>query len=297
VTSEPIEIAVATDERYVPHAATLLRSLTSTHAPEQIRAHILHPPSLRRQTINRLAAMVAGCGGSIEFHAIRPSAVRGMPTMGRIPRVMWYRLLLPELLCDRGRVVYLDCDTLVTDDLTALWELDMRGCCVAAVTNLLPPDLRHRPAQLGLTEASYFNSGVLLVDLEGWRASGCAEQIARLARERPNSLIFPDQDALNIVLAGSRLMLHPRWNCQNSIMYYTWAADVLGAEAVAQARANPAIVHFEGPAFAKPWDAGSTHPYRSAYLEHRAGTPWPSVRSESDSLRVRLRRSLMGSPR
>lgn len=295
--SEPIEIAIATDERYVPHAATLLRSLTSTHAPERIRAHMLHPSSLRRQTINRLAAMVSRCGGSIEFHAIRPSAVRGLPTMGRIPRVMWYRLLLPELLGNRERVVYLDCDTLVTDDLTTLWELDMRGCCVGAVTNLLPHDLRDRPAQLGLTEASYFNSGVLLIDLESWRSNGCAEQMARLAREQSKSLMFPDQDALNIVLAGSRLMLHPRWNCQNSIMYYAWAADVLGAEAVAQAREDPAIVHFEGPAYAKPWDGGSTHPYRSTYLEHRAGTPWPSVRSENDSLRVRLRRSLMGSLR
>ena len=294
---DPIEIAVATDERYVPHAATMLRSLTSTHDRERIRAHILHPPSLRRRTIDRLAAMVSRCGGSIEFHAIRASAVRGLPTMGRIPRVMWYRLLLPELLGDRDRVVYLDCDTLVVDDLTTLWELDMRGCSVAAVTNLLPQDLRDRPAQLGLSEGSYFNSGVLLIDLESWRASGCAEQMARLARERSRSLIFPDQDALNIVLADSRLMLHPRWNCQNSIMYYTWAGDVLGAEAVAQARQDPAIVHFEGPAYAKPWDAGSTHPYRSTYLEHRAGTPWPSVRSESDSLRVRLRRSLTGGPR
>lgn len=295
MSSEAIEIAFAADERYVPHAATLIRSLACTHAPERITAHLLHPPSLSRQTVNRLAAMVAGSGGSIEFHAISPSAVRELPTMGRISRVMWYRLLLPDLLGERERVVYLDCDTLAIDDLTPLWKLDMGGCCVAAVTNLLPADLRHRPAQLGLTEAGYFNSGVLLIDLDGWRASGCATEIARLAREHPERLVFPDQDALNIVLAHSRLALHPRWNCQNSIMYYPWAADVLGAEAVAHARAHPAIVHFEGPAYAKPWHVGSTHPYRSAYLEHRAATPWPSVRFDGESIGVRLRRSLMGS--
>ena len=90
MSSAVIEVAFAADERYVPHAATLLHSLGCAHAPERIRAHLLHPPSLRRQTIKRLASMVGATGGSIEFHPVPPSPVRGLPA-SRAPAVAGQR--------------------------------------------------------------------------------------------------------------------------------------------------------------------------------------------------------------
>lgn len=292
-----IEVAFATDRTYVPHAAVMLRSLIASQGPERVRAHFMHPSSLPRGTRERLRAMVESAGAAIEFHPIRASAVRGLPAMDRIPPVMWYRLLLPELLGDEQRVLYLDCDLLVVDDLEPLWRIDLEGCQVGAVTNLLPSDLRHRPAALGLSEAGYFNSGVLLIDLDAWRLSGCAREMAELARRNPERLVFPDQDALNIVLGSSRLALHPRWNCQNSVLYYDWAREVLGEEAVAQARAHPAIVHFEGPAQAKPWHPGSPHIYRDEYLRYRAQTPWPTLDEEREGLAARASRILRGARR
>lgn len=292
-----IDVAFAADEKYAPHAATLLSSLLTSNDPEMLRAHFLHPPELSIHVIDRLRGMVESSGASIEFHAISARTVRGLPSMGRISRVMWYRLLLPELLPAIKRVLYLDCDVLVLDRIAPLWDLDLDSCQVAAVSNVFPADLLDRPEQLGLPPHGYFNSGVLLMDLDAWRAKGCAQAIAVLAREHPERLIFPDQDALNIVLGDSRLALHPRWNAQNSVFYSSWAADVLGATAVAEARADPAIVHFEGPAHAKPWHPESPHPYRQAYLDHRAHTPWPKIRSESNPARWWLLPSMRRSSR
>jgi UDP-glucose/galactose:(glucosyl)LPS alpha-1,2-glucosyl/galactosyltransferase len=285
-----IDVAAAADEAYAPHAATLFHSLLVGNDPASVRVHLLHPPEFSARTIRRIDAMVEGMGASAEFHRIDGAAVQGLPSAGRISRVMWYRLLLPDLLPHAERVLYLDCDTLVLDQLAPLWEMDISDSALAAVSNVFPMDLRRRPEQLGIEQHSYFNSGVLLMNLEVWRGRSYGEQIGRLARDQAERLIFPDQDALNLVLGSQRINLHPRWNAQNSVFYFPWAVEVFGEQMVAEARTDPAIVHFEGPAYAKPWHYGSTHPYQQRYLEHRAQTPWPRVRLEGTPLAERFRR-------
>jgi lipopolysaccharide biosynthesis glycosyltransferase len=291
-----IDVALAADTAYIPHAATTLHSLLTSNDPTTVRAHLLHPPDLSRKVITVMERMVTGSGGAIRFHQIGRADVQGLPSMGRISQVMWYRLLLPELL-PIERVLYLDCDTLVVDDVSSLWTLDMGSQPIAAVTNVFPHDLIHRPGELGIPIDRYFNSGVLLMDLDVWRRTDCAAAVVHLARHHPDRLVFPDQDALNIVLSEKRVPLHPRWNAQNSIFYFSWAEERFSAATIAEARSNPAIVHFEGPAQAKPWHRRSTHPYQPTYLEHRAHTPWPRVRLEGSGVRDRLRRRLTVRPR
>ena len=289
-----IDVALAADSDYLPHAATVLHSLLTSNDGSGVRAHLLHPPTVSDKALGLMVRMVEELNSSISFHPIAAAKVDGLPSMGRISRVMWYRLLLGDLLPDAGRVLYLDCDTLVVDDISRLSALDLRPHPIAAVTNVFPKDLSDIPARLGIAPGAYFNSGVLLMDLDAWRADGHGPAIARLAREDPGRLVFPDQDALNIWLAHSRHPLHPRWNAQNSVFYFSWAEDVFGAEAVREARSDPAILHFEGPAHAKPWHAGSTHPYRDTYLEHRRQTPWSRIRLEGRGLAARLRRAGTG---
>lgn len=287
-----IDLACAADEMYAPHAAAMIHSAISTNPAVEIRAHFLHPARFPTDSMERLREMVHHLGASIVFHEVAHGAADGLPAMGRISEVMWYRLALPDLLPATERVLYLDCDTLVLGPLAPLWELDLQGCSVAAVTNVFPPYLLHRPDDLGIPRRDYFNSGVLLMDLVAWRTHQWRERIEGLARSQPECLVFPDQDALNIGLQGSRLALHPRWNCQNSILYFGAAEDLLGVVPAAEARAHPAILHFEGPAFAKPWHYLSTHPFRHMYINHRAQTPWPQVRSEGRTFKNRVRRWL-----
>ncbi len=287
-----IEIACAADETYAPHAAAMLHSLGVAHRSVAVTAHVLHPPGLPATTTDRLREVANATGASIVFHEIGDGTVRDLPAMGRISRVMWYRLALPDLLPDTSRLLYLDCDTLVLESLTPLWELDLQDQGLAAVTNVFPPDLVHRPDDLGIPRQSYFNSGVLLLDLAAWRRHRFSERIVELARSRPGRLVFPDQDALNVELHDRWLPLHPRWNCQNSILYFSTAEDLLGPAPAAEARAHPAILHFEGPESAKPWHYLSTHPLRQLYFDHRAATPWPHVALEGRSVKNRVKRFL-----
>jgi lipopolysaccharide biosynthesis glycosyltransferase len=148
-----------------------------------------------------------------------------------------------------------------------------------------------RPRELGIEPADYFNSGVVLMNLEQMRRDGSSRALLDYAVAHAPELAWPDQDALNVVLGRRRVPLHPRWNCMNSVLMFPWAADVFGEEAVAEARARPAIRHFEGPTINKPWHYGSESPMREVYFEHRRQTPWPRCRIEGRTPRNVLRRA------
>ena len=274
-----IHVACAAEGAYVPHSAAMLHSVLAHRGGRELCAHYLHSPRLPHASA--LRAMVEAHGGSIAFHEIPDRDVAGFPDEHRFTPAMWYRLFLPELLPDMQRVLYLDVDTLATDDLGALWDTELGDHWLGAVTNVFEEWSMGRPAELGLSGPEhYFNSGVLLLNLEQMRRDGRGEALRDYARERGAGLLWPDQDTLNLVLGERRLALHPRWNCMNSVLAFPWAADVFGAATVEEARARPGIRHFEGPERNKPWHLLSESPGRELYYEHRRGTPWPRVRRE-----------------
>lgn len=284
-----MEVACAANETYIPHCAAMIHSLLTAHRPGLVTIHFLCAPDVSDPTIEKLDTMATALGGRLVLHDGLDDQVSDLPVMDRIPAVMWYRVLLPHLLPATERVLYLDCDTLIVDDLSALWDIDLEASYLGAVTNAFELGMERHATDLGLrSPADYFNSGVLLFNLDRMRADGVTEAILECARTRP--LIWPDQDALNLVLGGSRLPLDPRWNCMNVLFY--GAAATIGAEVARAAVARPAILHFEGPQMAKPWHYLNRHPRRAAYFAHRSATPWPDVDIEGRTLTNRALRPL-----
>jgi hypothetical protein len=76
------------------------------------------------------------------------------------------------------------------------------------------------------------------------------------------------------------------------MLRFPWAADVFGADVLAEARHRPAIRHFEGPAANKPWHYMCDGDLRTAYFEHRRATPWPDCPIEGATLGNAVRRRL-----
>src|ERR1700754_1405959 len=99
----------------------------------------------------------------------------------------------------------MDVDTLVLGDLGELFTLDLGGRVLAAAiepsdpTLGSPRGLEHH-AEVGLPpDLPYFNAGVLVIDLDRWRADEvgvrAVEHVRRWAPDRM------DQDALNVAVA------------------------------------------------------------------------------------------------
>jgi lipopolysaccharide biosynthesis glycosyltransferase len=263
----------------------MLHSVLSQAESNPVHVHYLHGPSFPACSLDLIGRMVRGRRGAFTTHEIAPERVAGLPVVDMFTAAMWYRIFLPELLPDVDRVLYLDVDTLAMAPIAPLWEVDLSGSYLAAVTNVLMPYHRDKPASLGLEPGAYFNSGVLLMNLDEMRRNNATAALREYALAHGRSLELPDQDTLNVVLGGKRAPLHPRWNSMNALRV-PWSAEVFGAQAVEEARREPAIRHFEGPDDNKPWDPRCFAANREMYFAHRAQTPFPRWP------RRRLRRSL-----
>jgi len=105
----------------------------------------------------------------------------GINCTRRFPYMAMTRCFLPEILKE-NKVMYIDTDTTVVDSLIDLWNFNLNGKCLAARAE----------------DGDYFNSGVLLMDLNKMRTLNTNSQFTRLLTKC--KMMFPDQDAINIVL-------------------------------------------------------------------------------------------------
>ena len=161
----------------------------------------------------------------------------------------FYRLVLPQLLPDVERLIYLDADTLVTSDLTALWESDLTGNFLGVVKD---PGIgvEPRPTRkedwwgyqlLGPVDGEqYFNAGVLLMDLHLFRQYSISLYFYQFVIETIMFYVLEDQDALNLFFHGAVAFLPLEHN------YITKFIDI-------EPRAIEAVslLHYLGPR--KPW--------------------------------------------
>ncbi|GIU91941.1 MAG: glycosyl transferase family 8 [Acidimicrobiia bacterium] len=225
-------------------------------------------------TRRRIARVVDRRGGSIRWHRLDKRAFDGVRVAPWGSVVNYFPLLAPSLV-DTGLVLALDSDLLVRDPLEELvgtWE---RGSApvgavldfgIRTVEGVFGPDVA-RELQIDPT-TPYFNSGVMLIDVEVWREMGISERAASFAKEHGDVMRFSDQDALNAVVAGRWVRLDDRWNVQVGNVSRAVSHDPEAAFLLS----NPGIVHYSGPA--KPWTARYWGPWRSPYLEALRRSGW-----------------------
>jgi lipopolysaccharide biosynthesis glycosyltransferase len=288
--SETLHLACGGDVGYLEHTAALIASALEHRDGLDLHVHYLHEPSLPAHDGGLLEQMVSAGGAALSLVPVTPERIADLPGINHLTPATWYRVFVPELLPDLDRVLYVDADAIVMDSLRPLWETDLRDATVAAVTNVFEPWNLDYERSLNLPRP-YFNAGILLMDLERMRAGDVVRRVLEYAMANLDRLPWGDQCPLNVVLSDSRHDLHPRWNCMNSVVYFERAAEVLGPQAVDEARRSPGIRHFEGPSINKPWHYMCEWDGRDEYFRFRARTPWPQVRREGVTPRNVLRRA------
>jgi lipopolysaccharide biosynthesis glycosyltransferase len=153
----------------------------------------------------------------------------------------YFRLLIPDLVAE-DRIIYLDCDLIVTCGLSALYALDLGGAWFAGCVD---PKGRATSQMVLPDEDPYLNSGVLLIDLKALREHRPMAVIYDYYKRHEAGVTHVDQCLINKFAEGRKLVLPDQWNLQfNNIE----ARDV---DAVTDAFEGKAIFHFSGPN--KPW--------------------------------------------
>lgn len=260
---------MSSDGNFGMQLATALRSLVESNPhgwPFDIYV-LFHdfPESMQR----RVTASLPDGSVSICWMPVDLVSFERFPNYLQISKIFYSRLLIPQSLPRTiPKVLYLDADVLILQNLGPLFEVDLEGFVVAAVLDDLDPQLK-RGQGGGLPRVrDYFNSGVLIMNLDLWRSESIAEQALAYLSANQNCR-YPDQDALNVICDGRWKKLGKRWNYQNH--YITRFADMGQDE-------RPSIVHFVTEN--KPWDPTVLSPNANFYDDFRARTCFARTASQ-----------------
>jgi lipopolysaccharide biosynthesis glycosyltransferase len=202
----------------------------------------------------------------------------------------YFKLLIPYILNEYKKIVYLDSDTICFDDIACIYNYDIGTNLLGAVKGLAEinsyylrkPRERHRHyiIRAGIkNQDCYFNAGVLLFNSEEFRNTFPMGALLDIAASRQWAL--HDQGVLNSVCenrvcflpAGWNIIPHPR--LQN-------APEWIQAEH-SKAKADAKIIHF----YCKPWKNANYVPYALDFWKYAANTPFFNIireRMERDGL-------------
>jgi lipopolysaccharide biosynthesis glycosyltransferase len=286
-----LEIACGATENYAPHLGVMLHSLLARTSRRPLRIWLMLGDPLTAESMSRLQQIAHAQQAELRVLAVPASSTADFPDPVHFHRSIWHRILLPELLPEVARILYLDADMVITDDLGPLWDTPLGGAVFAAVVapfHASQPS--ERLATIGVPAVEgYVSSGVLLMDLERMRRDGAVARIRAFAAAHPENPC-PEQDALNALFHDCCMRLHPRWNLQPIFFEVGPARLPFPAAVVREAVTKPAIVHYSGTS--KPWHYLSKHPLRKLYFAHLQQTPWPRRPLEGRTLVNRLIRRL-----
>lgn len=200
----------------------------------------------------------------------------------RWPRSAFTRLysaqILPPIV---EKVLYLDCDTLITDDISELENFDMSDCFVAGVKDCVS---KYYKRNIGVdAEASYINAGVLLLNIKKMRDINIGHEIEKFLEQYSKKMFYADQDVLNGIFKGKFGILNPRYDVMTLLFAHTYKelqhlrkpANYYFEEEYENAVEHPAIVHFTTCMLnIRPWFEGSEHPYAEDFEKYWNMSPW-----------------------
>jgi lipopolysaccharide biosynthesis glycosyltransferase len=282
-----INVIFCTDGKYIQHLGVTLVSLLSNNPDSQFLITVV--AGKRKQSWeSRLAHIAATYGNaSIQFKTFDLRRVAHLRTDHHLSVAIYVRLFLTEFFDESvSKALYLDSDIIVCRDISPLWNTDISGYALAAV--------RDHPASRCLLEPAipperYFNSGVLLVNLDRWRSSGAPDHLLQFAEEHRSTLLSHDQDVLNGVYRNETHLLGLEWNFQARYADLTAEELWMEPEDFAGARDNPAMIHFSTKY--KPWHYGAKVPHQELYFQYLAMTPWRGY-IPRETLQTKARRIL-----
>jgi len=211
---------------------------------------------------------------------------------GHVNLSTYYRILVPRLLPDAAKVIYLDADMLVLGDLGELWKMSMEGQPLMAVQDGSATILSARipgRADLNLrSEARVLNGGLLVMDLGAWRREGLTERMLVYSRRYANEVQFWDQDGINAMLADRWVVLPSAWNWRVDCGLPTEPTGLDPGRPEARAR----VLHFSSSI--KPWHYYCDHEGKKWFFAYVDRTPLRGWRPRAP-LRALLNRHYWGA--
>lgn len=268
-------IACITDDNYAQHAGVMLYSLLS-HSSCPCRIFLL-TNSLNNENTNKLKETVKNFSNcSIQFITMTNEDLNFSEySIGNQSRqwasIMYMKLFIHNLLPQEiKKILFLDVDIIVNDDIKELYATNIDKCVIAAAE-----DWKYNyfaKERIGLAHDDvYINSGVMLINLSRWREKEAHNPIQQFMINN-KKLFLNDQDVIALYFKDEIQYIPQEWNV--TTFYFERVPRIPDKYIPLRQEicTNPRIIHFCAPI--KPWFKECRHPYRKLYKNILEKTPW-----------------------
>jgi len=260
-----VNIACSINRDYIHPMCVMLNSL-SVNTSYKVKVHVLHTEL--RQNDEEYIQQVFKYNEKIDFsfYRVNTGLFSNMTNLrDGLSIETFFRLLLPLEIPDNiDKVLYIDADVVVNDDVFKVYNTDIDDYFLAGVVDVYEPFLDTIKFQ-SITD--YFNAGVLLINLKKWREENFLTQCIEYTNEYPERIIMEDQDILNGTLQGEWKRLPLKWNVTRNLIFNTDPYyKYISKKEVDDAIQFPSLIHYTSNF--KPWKLIDNHPYKDKYHLH-----------------------------
>jgi lipopolysaccharide biosynthesis glycosyltransferase len=271
--SEEIHIVGAVDNNYAQHLGVTFTSMLMNIPPGTFAHLYVISTGITEENQYKLERTVSRFNARIQFIRVESAPYEVFYTSGHISKAAYLRFAIPDVLpLSVQKVIYLDGDIVVNGNIVELWETDLRGHAIAAVSDSF---MYFRCKDLQIPEGVYFNSGIMIMNLSKWREEALTRRAMDYIARCTITLACHDQDVLNALLFDDWLELPPTWNA-HTVIVNEWKDSN-----------PPAIIHYTD--VSKPWHFDNFHRYKKEYYNYIKMTEWKSYRPEINLNRIMVR--------
>lgn len=267
-----MNVLLTFDDNYCSHAGVVIASFVANNAG----THDFYIVSDFISEDNKRKLRVCAPTSHFHFIGIDKQHAELLP-LGKVMAnqyvsiATYYRLFALTLLPSSiERILYVDSDIVFLRNVSELYnERFQPHCCLLALEES-PIMARKGVQRLDYPkEYSYFNAGVLLLNMHNIRKKYNVDQALKYASS--HTIIFHDQDILNGLFHDKKSFFPLKYNVLDSFLIRNTHLPQR-YEKQAEALYHPAILHFSGPL--KPWFMECRNPYQHLYEKYLELTPW-----------------------
>lgn len=276
-----MNVVYSSSDEYARHAGVSITSLFEENKSVETLNVFVIEYSISVKNKERLNCIACQYGRNIEYISFeRFSHLIKTDGSYNISLNSYARLLLADILPETvDRILWLDCDTVVTDSLQELWNMDLRGKSIAAVQ-----DCGGFWQEIDIEGYyRYFCAGVFMADLDRWRQIGATNRCLDYIKSKDGHLDHVDQTVLNGVFYDDCVIIHPKYDVltptyvmpyKNLIAYFKLEHGYYSKQEILESIKNPAIIHFTSSNSGRPWEKRTKHPKAKIYQKYWKQSAW-----------------------
>lgn len=286
-TDNNIPVVFACSDVFIPHAAAAMQSLIEHSSASYNYDLIFLHTEISESNQRVMQTMVTGFANvSLRFVNVKEHIVpERLHVHAQYSVETFYRLLIPQLLQNYEKIIYLDSDITILHDVADLLKADIGDNLLGATYDpgmicMYETDLQQTKSYmdniLQLKQPNlYFQAGVLVFNIYQFNKTFAPYELLEFAEK--NEYIYVDQDLLNVKCSGRVHILDLRWDVMPTVKSnIDWSKVGLESlhNAYLKSYKEPYIVHHASQI--KPWFYPPID-YAEVYWKYARQTPFYEV--------------------